>query len=171
MPAPADRVFVLQSWPDEPRVRVRMPVGNWYENRPITLLGPRRHRDIKFHPAWGEGNIDLEVAIECQGYCDLAELPSQIVKTARDEFAALRDDGLVPRWIVKPHRAGGVWSWRFDATDNGGTRVAGHVAVVRIIPELEAYLSCRGETTYRGNPIWLDRIEALCRELRYEVLP
>lgn len=170
MPEPADRDFVLR-WQDRPRVRVHMPIGNWYENRPIVLDGgPSHYTSIKFHPSWGEGNIDLVLDLGCQDDCDRA-LPATIVERAREDFAAVRDAKLTPRWIARPQEADGVWSWRFDATDDVGTRTDGRVAVVRIIPELGTFLECRGETSHRANPIWLDRLEALCRDLSFEILP
>jgi hypothetical protein len=173
-PEPADTSFVL-TWGDRPRVLVHMPVGNWRVNRPILIGGASPPDRVTFNPSWYEANIDLELVITCSGTCDAKALPANIVSSARESFEFTRSSGhvpkLVPRWIVKPHLASGVWSWRFDASDKAGNRIEGHVAVDRILPELGAVLRCRGETDRRANPVWLDRIEALCRELTFEILP
>lgn len=173
-PEPAGKSFVL-SWGDRPRVRVHMPLGNWHVNRPILIGGASPPRGVTFNPSWYEANIDLELDITCGGTCDAKALPANIVSSAREDFEFTRSSGhvpkLVPRWIVKPRLASGVWSWRFDASDKAGNRVEGNVAVDRILPELDAVLRCRGETKRRANPVWLDRIEALCRKLTFEMLP
>jgi hypothetical protein len=173
-PEPVDTSFTL-SWEGRPRVRVHMSVGNWRVNRPILIGGASPPSFITFNPSWYEANIDLELEISCGGTCEAKALPANIVASARKEFEFTQSSDhvpkLAPRWIVKPHLASGVWSWRFDASDKAGSRIEGHVAVDRMLPELGAVLRCRGETKRRANPVWLDRLEALCRELTFEVLP
>jgi hypothetical protein len=173
-PEPADASFVLP-FGDRPRVRVHMPIGNWRLNRPILVGGAAAPPWLTFNPSWYEGNIDLKLEVTCAGACEARVLPANIVASAREDFEFERhsahDPKLVPRWIEKPHAADGMWSWRFDASDAVGNRVEGRVAVVRIIPELGAVLSCKGETDRRAHPGWLDRLEALCRGLTFEVLP
>lgn len=176
-PEAADHESVLV-WNDRPRVRVHLAVGNWYENRPLVIS--ERPRDprwispwstIEFNPSWYEANIRLELALECNGACDTGDLPANLAKRARDDAREMRTRGLAPRWLVEPHHAGNIWGWKLVARDKIGTIRGGKVAVDRVLPELGAFLECVGVTESRVDPVWLDRIEDLCRQMTIEMLP
>jgi len=167
--APAVRAYVLGSGDTWIKVTLAPPPG-WSEENlgsGVYFQGP------------GMSMSKFDVGVTCHGSCDdLATARKNIAAMAKEEFDFVKGPNhvppLEPTWAREPtETAPGTWSWRFDAVNPREKQEEHAFRIDRILPSKDPtstkILTCHANVD-EHDPGWADTLEALCRDLAFEVV-
>jgi hypothetical protein len=143
------------------KVKVHVPLGNW-------RLDQSEPFGAQLTPSWRQANIKLVIDTTCHGMCD--SLAKNIVAKAHETSTRLRRSKKRVVWVAKPREEHkGQWYWRLNAFARMVRDDEYHVVIDRLLPDGNGILTCEGVVDRHASPVWIDRIEKLCRELKFEI--